>query len=269
MAGSERTRPFDVAFCDTCIGGSTVAANLAAHVSGLSAFFLADYTVNPLGTKDGGDIRAALERWANIAAERAPVMIVACNTASAELEASPATREHVHQLGLEVYSMVDLLDRLLDRVDVRSMRVCLMGTEYTVNRPVYAERIERAGASEVVRLGATRTESAVANLQHTIETGRAIIREEIGERIRDIDAVVLACTCFPLVGDLITELNPDARQLDPGPEISSLTDWPERAGPNVLTLAHTGDAARGIQLQARAADLFPGWDRVEVVSLGA
>ncbi len=269
MAGFGNARPFDVAFCDTCIGGSTVAANLAAHARGVNAFFLADYTVNPLGTKDGGDVRAALERWARIAAERAPVMIVACNTASAELETSPVTREHARQLGLEVYSMIDLLDRLLDRVDVRGARVCLMGTEYTVNRPVHAERIERAGASEVVRLGATRTESAVANLEHTTEAGRAIVREEIGERIRDIDAVVLACTCFPLIGDLVTELNPGARQLNPGPEISSLTDWPERAGPNVLTLAYTGDATRGDELQARAADLFPGWDRVDVVSLVA
>ena len=37
--------PFDVAFCDTCIGGSTVAAHLARP--GLRAFYLAEAGVAP------------------------------------------------------------------------------------------------------------------------------------------------------------------------------------------------------------------------------
>jgi len=36
--------PFDVVFADSCVGGSTVASQLARTRKGLRAFYLADYT---------------------------------------------------------------------------------------------------------------------------------------------------------------------------------------------------------------------------------
>ena len=56
-----------------------------------------------------------------------------------------------------------------------------MGTEYTVNSPVYADRIAAAGAAEVVLLGATETERSVAILQHETAAGRELILDEIGD----------------------------------------------------------------------------------------
>lgn len=267
ITGSAHARPFDVAFCDTCIGGSTVAAELGRPDRGLRAFFLADYAVNPLGTKSSGEVRAALERWVDIAAERAPVMLVACNTASVLFEASKDLRRRAEQRDLDVISMIDLLDSLLQKDDVRGTRVCLMGTEFTVDRPAYAERLERAGAAEVVRLAATRTERAVARLEHATAEGRATVRREIAKPVAAVDSVVLACTCFPLVGDLIAEINPRALRLDPGYEIRSATHWPGRGGRNRLTLAFTGDAVSAERLAAHAPGLFPGWECADIVNL--
>ena len=51
----------DAVFCDTCIGGSTVAACVGRRSAGLRACFLADYAVNPLGTKGADEVRAALD----------------------------------------------------------------------------------------------------------------------------------------------------------------------------------------------------------------
>ena len=255
--------PFDVAFCDTCIGGSSVATRLARP--GLRAFYLADYDVNPLGTRTDVEVQAALERWVEIGAARAPVVIVACNTASARLVDAPAVRHRAQGLHVDVISMVDLLDRVLARHSVSGESVCLMGTEYTVNSPVYADRIARAGAAEVVRLGATKTERSVASLQHETLAGRELIRDEIGDCISDADTIVLACTCFPLIGDLLGELNPRARLLDPGAEIRDVVDWPERGGPSHLAIAFTGDSITPSKRQVQA--LFPGWDRIEIVNL--
>jgi glutamate racemase len=194
-------------------------------------------------------------------------MLVACNTASARLEDAPDVRRRAQELHVDITSMVDLLDIALDKHAVNGERVCLMGTEYTVNSPAYADRIERAGVASLVRLAATRTERCVAHLQHETAAGRELIRDEISDSIRDSGTVVLACTCFPLVGELIADINPDARLVDPGAETREVADWPEREGPSHLTLAFTGNAITRAELQAQATSLFPGWDEIEIVSL--
>ena len=256
---------YDVAFCDTCIGGSTVASHLAWP--GLRAFYLADYHVNPLGVRSDAEVLAALTRWIDIAATRAPEVVIACNTASAKLEAAPQVRQQAKELGVALTSMVDLLDMALGKINLRDQHVCLMGTEYTVGSPVYADRIREAGPAELVRLGATQTEWTIAHLEHTTDAGKDAIRAEIENEIGAADTVVLACTCFPLASDMIRAINPNIRLLDPGLEIRNVTKLPERQGPNHLTLAFTGEAITRDLLQLQAPVLFPGWDEVEIVSL--
>ncbi len=250
------TGSYDVAFCDTCIGGSTVAANLA--LPGLRAFYLADYAVNPLGTRSDDEVRAALDRWIGIAEEQAPALVVACNTASVRLEGTPRPAN--------MFTMVDLFDRVLasEREFVEGRRVCVMGTEFTVASPVYAERLD--AAKEVIPLGATLTERTIAHLEHTTAEGRKTIADEIAPVIRTVDAVAHVCTCFPLIADLVADINPHIHQLDPGRAIRDIADWPEREGENHLTVSVTGDSVYAADVQAHAAELFPGWDRVEVLS---
>jgi glutamate racemase len=269
VAPSSVADTFDVVFCDTCIGGSSVAANLARPGAGLRGFFLADYSVNPLGTQSDDAVRTALNRWVDIAAHRSSRMIVACNTASVRLEDSPDIRRRAGELGVRVHSMVDLLDALLTRrsVELRGRRVCVMGTEYTVGRSLYRERLRAAGANDVVSLGATQTERAIAHLRHATDESRRIIRGEIGDTLTDVDAVLLACTCFPLIGEQIAEISSGILQLDPGLEIQAVVPNIERGGPNHLTLAYTGETVHAEQLEAQAVALFPGWDDIDVVSL--
>lgn len=269
MAPSSAAETFDLVFCDTCIGGSTVAANLARPGAGLHGLFLADYAVNPLGTRSNDEVRAALNRWVDIAARRTSTLIVACNTASVRLEDSLDVRRRAEELGLQLHSMVDLLDVLLARHagEVRGRRVCVMGTEYTVGRSLYGNRLRAAGAAEIIALGATQTERTIAHLQHATDEGRRIVREEIGDTIAGVEAVLLACTCFPLVADQVAAINADAVQLDPGVEIRAVAPDVRRGGPNRLTLAVTGNTVSREQLAAQAPALFPGWDEIEVVSL--
>jgi glutamate racemase len=269
MARSFDAENYDVVFCDTCIGGSTVASNLAQPGAGLRALYLADYAVNPLGVKSDDEVRHALNRWIDMAAGKARTLTVACNTASVRLEDSPGVRKRATQRDLTLLSMVDLLDLLLLRAAAAlgGKHVCVMGTEYTVGRSVYEQRLRAAGAAGVVPLAATFTESAVAHLRHRTPEGRAAIRDEIGQSLSDSDAVLLACTCFPLVSDLIDEIRPGILQLDPGQEISRAAPAVDRGGANRLTLAFSGETMTQADLEAQAPVLFAGWDEIEVVSL--
>lgn len=267
MARSGNAKTFDIVFCDTCIGGSSVAANLARPGAGLRAFFLADYAVNPLGTKSHDEVRAALDRWVDLAVGRATTLVVACNTASVRLEEAPEVRQCAEKLGVTLYSMVDLLDSLLEKsaASLRGKRVCVLGTEYTVSRPAYASRLEAAGVARVIPVAATRTERSIAHLRHASPRGRALIRDEIESGLASADAALLGCTCFPLIADLIESVRPGIRLLDPGPEVRQLFPFHGRGGRNHLTLAWTGNAITEDKLRSQAAALFPGWDAIELL----
>jgi glutamate racemase len=259
---------YDVMFCDTCVGGSTVAARLASVRSGLTAFYLADYAVNPLGVKPREGVQAALQRWVRLATPRAKTLVIACNTASVLWQSCPEVQAEAKAAGLRVASMVDFLERHLAKEPARlaGQRVCLMGTRFTVSQPIYRDLLTRAGAREVVPLGATRTESVIAHLQHATETGRREIVAEIGECIRAADAVILACTLFPLVGDLIRELNPACRLHDPGAGVVDVLPA-SGGGANRLTVALSGTALTPADLRESAATLFPGWRIDEILTL--
>ena len=261
-------RPFDVVFADTCIGGSTVAARLARTRQGIRAFFLADYAVNPLGVKSADQVRAAMDRWVEIARGRSSALVVACNTASVLLRNAPEVRVRASDFGVTVHSMVDFLEVLLQSgaPALEGKRVCLMGTEFTVRQSLYRDLLEKAGAGAVLPLPATRTEGAIAHLRHGEPEERRAILEEIGGTVRAADSVVLACTCFPLVADLLRDLNPGVHLLDPAHGVDRLPMEGRRHGPNLLTIALTGEALTPEEVREQAPVLFPGWVLEDVVT---
>lgn len=265
--GSPGARPFDVVFADTCIGGSTVAARLAETRKGLRAAYLADYAVNPLGVKSRPQVRAALDGWVDSATGRSDHLIVACNTASVLLRDSPEVLVKARSLGIKMHSMVDFVEAMVreDPQGLAGQSVCLMGTEFTVGSPLYTELLRSSGAASVQGLPATRTEAAIAHLRHHLPEEREAIEHEIGETVRGSDAVLLACTCFPMVGELIQTLNPSIRLLDPGRGVQGLGLKGVGDGPNLLTVVLTGEVMTPASVEAQAPALFPGWDLEKVV----
>jgi glutamate racemase len=260
---------YDLVFCDTCVGGSTVAARLAGRAKGIRAFYLADYAVNPLGVRSREEVRGALLRWIEFAAARSDLLVIACNTASVRLAECPEALARAEELGLRVYSMRDLLEQALlaSPGRVEGKRVCLMGTRFTVSESPYRERLWEAGATEVVPLAATVTERTVAHLQHLSPAGKKAIGAEIGNTIRGSDTVVLACTCFPLVREQIHELNPRCGLLDPAQGVTVLPPLGSGSGPNRLSVAATGAGLSDQELRNQAPVLFVGWELEEIRTL--
>jgi glutamate racemase len=298
-------QPFDIVFCDTCLGGSTVASRLASTHHGLRAFYLADYAVNPLGVKSTDAVGAALAHWVDVGSALADTIVIACNTASVlfaamrergarSLVGSGSRTTDAPRFGAmassagrrppgneivgsgfdrivtaapgertrpRTWSMVDFVDVLLrSTTGLDGRRFCLMGTQFTVRHRTYYERLARAGVHDVVPLAATTTERVIAHLEHTRPEGRRAIIAEIGHAVRTCDSVLLACTCFPLIADLIAELNPDCLLLDPAIGISDVLPRPHERSTNRLTIALTG-AVLGVDEASRYAHaLFPGWE---------
>jgi glutamate racemase len=256
---------YDLLFCDSCLGGSTVTTQIIGRECGVRAFYLADYAVNPLGRKAPCEIERAVRRWIEFAASQTDTVVVACNTASISLHEtgrwSTASAPHTVRL----VSMLDLFDRALvsARSRLEGASVCLMGTEYTVRHPVYHRRLLTAGAAAVRPLAASRTENVIARLQHTSKQGQRAIAHEIGDAIRSSDVVVLACTCFPLISRFISDLNPACAVIDPAAG-AVLHEYTRSGRMNRLTVGVTG--GESLTAADSISVLFPGWHIEDVIA---
>lgn len=256
---------YDLVFCDSCLGGSTVAARFAATRIGQRALYFADYACNPLGLKGATQIEATLAHWRSVAHSVSDTLVIACNTASV-LHDRVRERWPTAEGGSRTWSMVDLTDALMRRAgDLRGARACLMGTQFTVTQAVYRDRLLRAGAREVVPLAATVTERVVARLQHTSPEGRRAIADETADVIRTCDAVLLACTCFPMAADVLREIHPACLLLDPATGVDQVLPTRAGTGPNRLTIALTGAGPDASSVRDQAPVLFPGWEIDEIV----
>lgn len=253
-------RRFDVVFCDSCLGGSTVARQLARGHRGLRAFYLADYAINPLGVKTQAQVGATLTRWIETARPLARTLVIACNTASVLYEEMRTSLAAIAP-GLRIWSMLDLADVVIGSArGLEGARVCLMGTPFTVGRRAYHERLAAAGAREVVPLAAPVTEHAVALLQHESPEAHRAIDAEIGDVIRSCDAVLLACTCFPLVARQVAAMNPSCLLLDPALGIRDVLPLLDTNGPNLLRLRLTGTALPQATVRRHAGVLLQDWE---------
>ncbi|MGW8268576.1 MAG: aspartate/glutamate racemase family protein, partial [Longimicrobiales bacterium] len=207
--------------------------------------------------------------WVDVARGRSSTLIVACNTASVLLRNTPEVLERASGMGIAVFSMVDFLEDLLcdSGSDVEGKTVCLLGTEFTVGQSLYPRLLAETGARALLPLPATRTERAIAHLRHDLPEERGVIQAEIGEAVKTADVVVLACTCFPLVGDLIRHLNPTVGLLDPAQGVDGLALGGEGEGPNLLTVALSGGTLTPDEVRTHAPALFPGWELSEILSV--
>jgi glutamate racemase len=207
-----------VFIADTCIGGLSVLKSLWGAGMAGDAIFMADYLVNPLGTKGEVEIADVVQRWTGFAERHADTLVIACNTLS--IRHHQLRRDVKPESGLQqIVSMVDCFEAMVqaeaDRLAGRS--VLVIGTEFTASQDVYP-RLLKAGAPcvSVKTFGATELERRIARLMPLEDDNGSVFEGDLRCAIEGVDFAVLACTCFPMVGSRLENLFPGVTFLDPG-----------------------------------------------------
>jgi len=206
---------------DSGLGGLTVYREVAAARPDAAFVYVADDAAFPYGAKDE---RKLLDRIVNlmgelIAAHQPDLIVVACNTASTI--ALPALRE---RYSVPFVGTVPAIKPACAGSVTR--RVSVLGTEATVARE-YTRALIRdyAGDCKVTLVGAKNLAAyAEAELAGN-PASDAAIAAEIAPCFRDdgarTDAVVLACTHYPLILDRLESVAPwPVTFIDPAPAIA-------------------------------------------------
>ncbi len=209
-------RRIQIGLFDSGVGGLTVLRaleKLATYSNwDVNFIYLADTARCPYGDRQSQELlhfSAQLTDW--LVARGVDIVIMACNT-------SAATAGTLLRLRCPV-PMFDPITAVADHIFSQKINnVIVMASQATVNSQAFSRAIQERDASVNV------TEVACPELVPLIEQGqlynkdvRQVIQKYLkGVELGKVDGLIMGCTHFPLVSQLIRELLPsDIQLIDP------------------------------------------------------
>jgi glutamate racemase len=198
-------RTLPIGIFDSGVGGLTVYRALHDRLPNERFVYLGDTARVPYGTKSLATVeRYAIENSRFLASRGIKMLVVACNTASAL--ALPAIRRTI---GMNVVGVIGPGGRKAVELtrSKPNARIGVIATEATVASGAYAEAIRRASDSAEVVQAACPLFVPLAEEGWTRESETFSIARRYLQPIveRSPDAVVLGCTHYPILRDVIQQ----------------------------------------------------------------
>lgn len=189
---------------DSGIGGLTVARAIKDKLPYEKLIYFGDTAHLPYGDKSPDSIKYYSIRIAQFLLDnRCKMIVIACNTASAL--AYEAVKDFVGKRAL----VVNVIDPVVEKItkDKTLKSIGVIATKGTIKSGIHASKIKKANNSQEVHGIATPL------LVPMIEEGffnnnisRSIIASYLSRpKIKNIDALILGCTHFPLIKPEIEE----------------------------------------------------------------
>lgn len=203
---------------DSGVGGLTVYRALHEHLPNERFVYLGDTARVPYGTKSLATVeRYAVENARFLAAHGIKLLVVACNTASAL--ALPAIRS---ALQIDVVGVIGPGARAAvksgqnGRAPGRSIGV--IATESTVQSGAYAAAIKKADSNtQVIERPCPMFVPLAEEGWADNEVTRTIAATYLADMRGKIDTLVLGCTHYPILREVIQEtIGADVRLIDSG-----------------------------------------------------
>ena len=191
---------------DSGVGGLTVYRALHERLPNERFIYLGDTARVPYGTKSLATVeRYAMENSQFLASRGIKMLVVACNTASAL--ALPKIRERI---GIETVGVIGPGARKAVELteDRKNPKIGVIATEATVTSRAYSKAIKKvSAAAEIIETACPLFVSlAEENWTQEPET-RSIARKYLREIVAGkVDALVLGCTHYPILREVIQEI---------------------------------------------------------------
>lgn len=188
---------------DSGIGGLTVAAAIVKHLPKENIIYFGDTAHLPYGDKSPATIQAYSVKIAHmLLQQQCKLILIACNSASTA--AFELIKEYVASKAI-VVNVVDPTIQLL-RDHYAHKHIGLIGTRQTVNSNVYKKKIDDLNRG--IQLTSRPTNLLASAIEEFGNNGvtDSLVEEYLSHpALRNIDALLLACTHYPVVKHKIAE----------------------------------------------------------------
>lgn len=205
---------------DSGLGGLSVLREVRRALPAVNLVYVADQGHVPYGARPLAEVRGFAEGITRfLQAQGAPVVVVACHTASAA--ALVALRQAPEFAEVRIVGMEPAVKPAVEVT--RTGVVGVLATPATFQGELYASVVERFAQ------GVTVLQQVCPGLVQQIEAGaldtpetEALLRGWVEPMLaRGIDALVLGCTHYPFVIPLLEKIcGPGVRVIDPAPAVA-------------------------------------------------
>lgn len=200
-----------IGLLDSGLGGLTVVRRVRERLPNADLVFFADQAHVPYGPRTAEDLYELLQtNLAWLEDQRPDAIVMACNTscAVADRYAWPKTRA-------TVFDLIDSATRAIEHG--RHRRIGLVATAATVRSGAYGRRIRaQMPGTDVFEVAAPALVPLVEAGKIEGEEPRVAVAEVCAQLPRDLDAVVLACTHYPVLDAFFEEsLGSQIVRIDP------------------------------------------------------
>jgi len=207
---------------DSGVGGLSVAAEIRQRLPKLAMDYVADDEFRPYGEKSAEQLKARLPGLLSVLSDmlKPDIIVIACNTAS-----TTALRGIRSVASVPVVGVVPAIKPAA--IATKTGTIAVLGTPGTVAREYVDDLItDFANDKHVLLQGSVNlvdiAEDKLAGRRVDIQRIKAELAPLFaGQRGADIDAVVLACTHFPLLKDeLKAAVTQSVKWIDSGEAIA-------------------------------------------------
>lgn len=245
---------------DSGSGGLTVLKEIREQMPSADILYFGDIKNAPYGSKSNAELSVLTVRAIELLQKRGATSIVsACNSVSASLAVSL-----LDALSLAPDHLIEMVGPTVGSFRDSSARLLLAATPATINSEIYQNAFRMIG-KDVGTL-------AIPDLASAIEFGakeeeiERIIRDAFADtRLDNFDAVVLACTHYPLVTHVFERVLGPVPLYDPASEVGERVKrrlWPREVGDGTVRFLISKDSPH---FRDRIASLGFSAASVEVV----
>lgn len=184
---------------DSGIGGLTVANAVSKLLPNERIIYFGDTAHVPYGDKSKELIRSYATTITNflLNEKKCKAVVIACNTASA------AAYEVLRDTYKGIAPVITVIDPMIEAViaDDTIKKVGVIATKTTIASGVYPEKFNRRKPSlQYTELATPLLASMIEENFYNNSISHAIIHQYLSDpALQDIDALVLACTHYPLI----------------------------------------------------------------------
>ena len=210
----ENRKPIGV--FDSGLGGLTALGALRRLMPNEDVIYFGDSARIPYGTKSPTVIKKfALQDTRFLMSLGVKAILIACGTVS-----SNCLDEVQEVAGVPVVGVIDEAARqAADIAKNGKNRVAVLGTSATVNSGAFEKELRKNGVGEIINQACPMFVPLVENWHHSVEdtATNAIVSEYIDPVAeKSPDAVILGCTHYPLLADVISKYLPDTKLISSG-----------------------------------------------------
>lgn len=189
---------------DSGIGGLTVANAISSIMPHEKLIYFGDTEHMPYGEKSSDLIQefsVKITRYL-IEKKKCKAIVIACNTASA-MAYNYLKEKYLGQI--PIINVIDPMIELL--VKEKYANVGIIATRGTISSEVYQSKLKRRAPKQKFSAMATPLLASMIEENHIEDDiSQAIIKNYLGDaHLKGIDALVLACTHYPLIAHIIDQ----------------------------------------------------------------